>query len=558
MGRSCAVCGAEDFVCMDGFYYCSVCSMQSMQHEQEVEEHAENLNLTAKSEIRASKAKPEQEAVSDARHTYEEDLKEYTVMLSRQVDALISYGFSPVIKRAAKVLWFRMVLQAIKDGHARDSRRLKHRRKKRSEEDAAVTQEDKTKATVDEHASEENLLLKRQKIEPYVLRPITTLAVCWFACRSCGYKILISDLCLLVTQRLLPFYGDTLCDDIRQSTFGEKNIGNRIVSLSYVYWKFCVISRTFTFLQNVVTMEVEEMIARFSFDLNLPGEVFQTALDLMRRLNVSNVVNLHEDALPKFTSQRLPTPLEMKAMCFIVIALKGLFKLNDSHEQQVALTALRRYKDNDFGHDQLPFLFPCWLLHNELKMAIMEGSSVEEVLSPAWFDCNAKIVNRVMVEFYNISHLRSRDKIRSHVLSGIFQASSHSVAPCGPGPFAFRSLPRRFESLLANRSHELDADTVALFCSNFASMFIPDCPSFPDGPNYGFYPTLPHHRSDNSSHLFKEMSLAVFSTSFDRLLRLCSSYLFCVPKLLFIALQKIELELMVSPTYPKSRIPFYK
>ncbi|KFD49483.1 hypothetical protein M513_09668 [Trichuris suis] len=293
-------------------------------------------------------------------------------------------------------------------------------------------------------------------------------------------------------------------------------------------------------------MEAEEMIARFSLDLNLPGEIFQTAVDVLRRLDISKVVNLHDDALPKFTPQRMPIPLEMKAMCIIIIALKGLFKLNDCHEQEMALEALRRYENKDIEGGRLPFLFPCWLLHNELKMAIMEGSSVEDVLSPAWFDCNAKIVNRVMVEFYTVSHLRRRDHIKNHVLGDIFQSASYSFGRIGPEPFSFRSMPRRFESLLVKHSPALDRDTVALFCFDFASTFVADCPEFPDGKNYGFYPLISHSSSDNRSYQFKHMSLTIFSASFNRVLELCSRYLFCLPNLLFLALQNTELELTPS------------
>ncbi|CDW58019.1 hypothetical protein TTRE_0000632001 [Trichuris trichiura] len=578
MTRSCAVCGSEEFMCIDGFYYCSVCNVQSVQHEQEIEEEMENLDLAMVSEIRGSKSKPEKQ-VLHPQLPYEKDLRNYTAILNCQTDALISLGFAPIIKKSAKVLWIQMVRQAIKD----DANDPAPSKCQTPEEGDSVVQSDEAEATSDKQSPTENdSILKSQKVMPSLFRAITTLAVCWFACRLCGYKILVSDICLLVRQRLLPFYADTFPDEVRESAFGRRSFivyelvrvtefyirslpaevhlfhtedrssqSNKIRSLSNVYWKFCLISRTFDFLENTVPVEAEEMIARFSLDLNLPGEIFQTAVDVLRLLDVPKVINLHNDALPKFTSQRMPVPLEMKAMCVIIIALKGLFKLNDSHEQEMALEALRHYENKNTEDGRLPFLFPCWLLHNELKMAIVEGSSVEEVLSPLWFDSSAKIVNRVVAEFYTVSHLRRDEHAGNHMLSDIFQTTSSSFGSIGSEAFSFRCMHRRFESFLAKHSSQLDRDSVALFCFNFASTFVADCPKFPDGRNYGFHPFISHSSSDNRSYQFKRMSLTIFSATFNRLLELCSKYLFCLPNLLFLVLQNMEMELTPSLSYPR-------
>ncbi|KRX59020.1 hypothetical protein T06_2936 [Trichinella sp. T6] len=112
---------------------------------------------------------------------------------------------------------------------------------------------------------------------------------------------------------------------------------------------------------------VKDALLESSFFL---GELFKAAVFVLRQISF-DTDSQWSNFCSKYRSDRPKIPLETQVMAVLIVVLKLLFGLNDQHE-------FISVDDKDFEGGQFSLLQ--WLLHNELKTAILQGQPVEEVL----------------------------------------------------------------------------------------------------------------------------------------------------------------------------------
>ncbi|XP_003376761.1 DNA topoisomerase 2-alpha [Trichinella spiralis] len=205
--------------------------------------------------------------------------------------------------------------------------------------------------------------------------------------------------------------------------------------------------------------------------------------------------------------------------------------------------------DNDFEGGQFSFLQ--WLLHNELKTAILQGQPVEEVLGLRWSDASRKVTN-ILEKLRRPSAVQRTEKFFNPLLCPIFRDVSSTadelLISLPPVCFLMKTLPLYLAESVSKSSAPLDGGNVVLFGIDFSKKKTTfssatwttrsDFPFWNEA--YCHYPQITTTYRDSSAFAFNQMCFRLFSSTFYRLLSFCSRYINERDKVLFRAVQMIE------------------
>ncbi|KRZ98071.1 Structural maintenance of chromosomes protein 3 [Trichinella sp. T8] len=205
--------------------------------------------------------------------------------------------------------------------------------------------------------------------------------------------------------------------------------------------------------------------------------------------------------------------------------------------------------DNDFEGGQFSLLQ--WLLHNELKTAILQGQPVEEVLGLRWSDASRKVTN-ILEKLRRPSAVQRTEKFFNPLLCPIFRDVSSTadelLISLPPVCFLMKTLPLYLAESVSKSSTPLDGGNVVLFGIDFSKKKTTfssatwttrsDFPFWNEA--YCRYPQITTTYRDSSAFAFNQMCFRLFSSTFYRLLSFCSRYINERDKVLFRAVQMIE------------------
>ncbi|KRZ57875.1 hypothetical protein T02_1919 [Trichinella nativa] len=271
------------------------------------------------------------------------------------------------------------------------------------------------------------------------------------------------------------------------------------------------------------------------------SELFKAAVFVLRQISFDTDTQW-SDFCSKYRSDRPKIPLETQVMAVLIVVLKLLFGLNDQHE-------FISVNDNDFEGGQFSLLQ--WLLHNELKTAILQGQPVEEVLGLRWSDASRKVTN-ILEKLRRPSAVQRTEKFFNPLLCPIFRDVSSTadelLISLPPVCFLMKTLPLYLAESVSKSSSPLDGGNVVLFGIDFSKKKTTfssatwttrsDFPFWNEA--YCRYPQITTTYRDSSAFAFNQMCFRLFSSTFYRLLSLCSCYINERDKVLFRAVQMIE------------------
>ncbi|KRY92527.1 hypothetical protein T4D_7013 [Trichinella pseudospiralis] len=293
------------------------------------------------------------------------------------------------------------------------------------------------------------------------------------------------------------------------------------------------------------------------------SELFKAAVFVLRQISFDTDTQW-SNFCPKFRSDRPKIPLETQVMAVLIVVLKLLFGLNDQHElygfvnlyieefkfltlTNMILSSLADDNEVEGGN----FSLLQWLLHNELKTAILKGQPVEEVLGLRWSDASRKVTN-ILEKLRRPSAVQRTENFFNPVLCPIFREVSSTadelLVSLPPVCFLMKTLPLYLAESVSKSRTPLDSSNVVLFGIDFSkkktafsSATWTSRSEFPFwNESYCRYPQIPATHRDSSAFAFNQMCFRLFSSTFYRLLALCCSYINERDKVLFKAVQMIE------------------
>ncbi|KRZ07152.1 TATA box-binding protein-associated factor RNA polymerase I subunit B [Trichinella zimbabwensis] len=519
---SCSQCGCSEFDIVDGYYFCVSCGAQSQYSEQHMSNEDEDGSLSMDVSSSDSKSKVE----DHVKFTPEQlMLNAYTKVMQLQADALIACGFPESVKTAICILWFDYVKDALLVKRA-SSVLLDIER-------AEEYDEDDSEQLSDCGSTSKNKLA--------LVNPQVTLSICYFACMKCSCTVLLSDIYRLLKMGHLPYFAnDPLFRNNDDPNLAKFYSGSSLFPLSHLYWMFGRLAEFISF-EDFVSIKPVFVLTRFWVDLNLPSELFKAAVFVLRQISFDTDTQW-SNFCPKFRSDRPKIPLETQVMAILIVVLKLLFGLNDQHEFSSA-------DDDEVEGGKFSLLQ--WLLHNELKTAILKGQPVEEVLGLRWSDASRKVTN-ILEKLRRPSAVQRTEKFFNPLLCPIFRDVSSNadelLISLPPVCFLMKTLPLYLAESVSKSGASLDGSNVVLFGidfskkkTTFSSATWTSRSDFPFwNESYCHYPQIPTTCRDSSAFAFNQMCFRLFSSTFCRLLTLCCSYINERDKVLFRAVQMIE------------------
>ncbi|KRY01135.1 TATA box-binding protein-associated factor RNA polymerase I subunit B [Trichinella pseudospiralis] len=541
---SCSQCDCSEFDIVDGYYFCVSCGAQSQYSEQHMNNEDEDASLFMDVSSSDSKSKVE----DHVKFTPEQlMLNAYTKVMQLQADALIACGFPESVKTAICILWFDYVKDALLVKRA-SSILLDIER-------AEEFDEDNQEQLSDCGSTSKNKLA--------LVNPQVTLSICYFACMKCSCTVLLSDIYRLLKMGHLPYFAnDPLFCNNDDPSLAKFYSGSSLFSLSHLYWMFGRLAELMSF-EDFVSIKPVFVLTRFWVDLNLPSELFKAAVFVLRQISFDTDTQW-SNFCPKFRSDRPKIPLETQVMAVLIVVLKLLFGLNDQHElygfvnlyieefKFLTLTNMilsSSADDNEVEGGNFSLLQ--WLLHNELKTAILKGQPVEEVLGLRWSDASRKVTN-ILEKLRRPSAVQRTENFFNPVLCPIFREVSSTadelLVSLPPVCFLMKTLPLYLAESVSKSRTPLDSSNVVLFGIDFSkkktAFSSATWTSRSDFPfwneSYCRYPQIPATHRDSSAFAFNQMCFRLFSSTFYRLLALCCSYINERDKVLFKAVQMIE------------------
>ncbi|KRY52985.1 TATA box-binding protein-associated factor RNA polymerase I subunit B [Trichinella britovi] len=538
---SCSLCGCSEFSVVDGYYFCDSCGAQSQHSEQQMDHEYEYEGEDGSLFMDVSSSDSKSKVEYHIKFTPEQlMLNAYTKVMQLQADALIACGFPKSVKTAICILWFDYVKDALLVKRASsvllDVERVEESKFGMVSKCAVLAfeyDEDDSEQLSDCSSSSKNKLA--------LVNPQVTLAICYFACMKCSCRVFLSDIFRLLKMGHLPYFAnDPLFCNNDDPNVAKFYSGSSLFSLSHLYWMFGRLAEFISF-EDFVNIKPVFVLTRFWVDLNLPSELFKAAVFVLRQISFDTDTQW-SNFCSKYRSDRPKIPLETQVMAVLIVVLKLLFGLNDQHE-------FISVDDNDFEGGQFSLLQ--WLLHNELKTAILQGQPVEEVLGLRWSDASRKVTN-ILEKLKRPSAVQRTEKFFNPLLCPIFRDVSSTadelLISLPPVCFLMKTLPLYLAESVSKSSTPLDGGNVVLFGIDFSKKKTTfssatwttrsDFPFWNEA--YCRYPQITTTYRDSSAFAFNQMCFRLFSSTFYRLLSFCSRYINERDKVLFRAVQMIE------------------